>query len=460
MADDIIPVEPQQVVLAGKRVPVRAPELKDSPQDAIRIGLGIAIFFFVILLGWAAVARLDAAAYGEGQIAVSGNRQTIQHREGGIIQSLNVKEGQHVNAGQILMKLQGADVAANERALAGSVIDLIAQRARLEAEIRGTQLAWPPEFRSFSGDDRLLAERAMNLQTRLMAARSSALANSRSVLAQQAAGIASTSTGFAAQARANEQQRRSLEAQLESTRKLAEEGFASTNTIRTIERQIQALRGETADYSARVAASRAQVGQAREEAVGATRKYVEDSAQTLNTTQFQINEAMPKWISAKQELERTIIRAPASGRVVGLRYFSVGGVINPGVPILDLVPDKVPLVIKANFSPTDIDGVQEGKAAEVKFLSMHERDLPILLGKISNVSADSLKDEQSGRSYFTAEVTVPEEQIAILKSVRKEDLGIRPGVPVSVVVKLRKRTALQYFLEPLLEAFSRSFHER
>lgn len=435
-------------------------QLDDSPDHSLKIGISVAVFFFVILLGWAAFARLDAAAYGEGQISVSGNRQTLQHREGGIIQGLSVREGQHVGAGQVLIRLQGAEVEAAERALAGSMIDLLAQRARLEAEVRGLPIASPKEFASYTGDDKDLAKRAMALQSDLLKARSQALLASRSVLRQQATGYAQTTGGFSAQARASASQLASLQAQLESTKRLEQEGYASVNSVRAIERQIQALQGQSADYASRAAAGRSQVGQTQQEAVSTTRKYVEDSAQTLGNTQFQINETMPKWISAKQQLERTIIRAPMAGRVVGLRYFSVGGVVNAGVPILDIVPDAAPLIVKANFAPGDIDGVREGESAEVKFLSMHERDLPILLGTIKNVSADSLRDEQSGKSYFAAEVVVPTSQLAILKTVRGPDLGIRPGVPVSVVVKLRKRTALQYLLSPLTEAFSRSFHEQ
>jgi len=436
------------------------PPLDDDPAIPLWIGVGVSVCFFVLLLGWGAFARLDAAAYGQGQISVEGNRQTVQHREGGIIGQLNVKEGERVKAGQILIRLQGAEVEATERALTGSMIDLIAQRARLQAEVRRDSIVWPAEFAPLSEEDKALAQRAMTLQAEVMHARSRAQASSRSALTHQASGLVETSGGYSAQANATAEQRKSLQSQLESTRRLAEEGFASANTVRALERQIQALDGADADFRSRAAATRAQVSQTRDEVVGATRKYIEDSAQSLSSTQFQINETMPKWISARQQLERTIIRAPVSGHVVGLHYFSVGGVINPGVPILDIVPEKVPLIIRASFAPTDIDGVTEGGSAEVKFLSMHERDLPILLGTIGNVSADSLKDEQTGNSYFTAEIVVPPTQLALLEAVRGGDMGLRPGVPVSVTVKLRRRTALQYFLGPLFDAFGRSFHER
>ena len=380
----------RQQVLAT--APANNPELvlDDSPNRALTVGIVIAVLFFVVLIGWAAFARLDSAAAGEGRVTVSGNRQTVQHRDGGIIAAIDVREGMAVKGGQVLIRLEGAEVEATERALAGSVIDLQAQRARLEAEIRGGAIQWPASFASATGADRELVERSMRLQNAQRSARQGALASNRAVIRQQEAEAAQQVGGYSAQARASLQQRQSLQEQLVATRKLADEGYVSRNTVRSLERSIQQLEGADADYAARAAAAREQAGQ----------------------------------------------------------------------PILDIVPDAAPLVIKANFAPGDIDGVYEGRTAEVKFLSLHERDLPILLGSIRNVSADSLSDEQSGQRYFTAEIVVPQRQIAMLRQVRGADLGIRPGVPVSVLVKLRQRTALQYMFDPLMETFRRSMHER
>jgi HlyD family type I secretion membrane fusion protein len=455
----IIPHVPGAVVPIGQTIRERM-ALEDSPRDALWIGWIVAIAFFVILGGWAAFARLDAAAQGEGQVSVSGNRQTVQHRDGGIVQALDVREGQHVKDGQVLIRLQGAEVAATERALAGSVIDLQAQRARLEADIRGGAIQWPATFAQATGDDVQLVDRAKRIQLAQVNARGNSLASNRAVLRQQEAEVASQSVGYTAQSRASVAQRESLQQQLESTRKLADEGYVSRNSVRAIERSIQQLEGADADYASRAAAARQQIGQTREQVIATSRKYVEDSAALLRDTQFQLNEAMPKLIAAKEQLERTVIRAPVSGRVVALRIFSRGGVIQAGQPIMDIVPDAAPLIIKANFQPSDIDGVTEGVEAEVRFLSLHERDLPILLGRVRNVSADSLHNEQSGRDFFTAEIVVPKDQLAQLEAVRGNDTGIRAGVPVAVLIKLRKRTALQYMLDPLTETFSRSLHER
>ncbi len=454
-------VMPAPLLRADRRMVIAEQlRLDDSPRHATWVGLGVAAAFFVLGTGWAAASRLDAAASGEGQVVVAGNRQTVQHRDGGTVRAMHVREGQHVRAGEVLFELDGNEAAATERALANTVIDLQAQRARLEADVTGGAIRWPDSFATATGDDRRLVERAKALQLAQRSARSGSLAASDAVLHRQEAQVARESGGFAAQARAAAAQRASLQAQLESTRKLADQGYVSLNTVRSIERSIQQLDGSNADYAARTSAAREQIGQAQAQGVQTRRRYAEDAATTLRDTQFQLNETMPKWAAAREQLARTAIRAPVTGTVVGLRVFSVGGVIQPGQPILDIVPDAAPLVVRAHFQPADIDGVEAGRTAEVKFLSLHERDLPILLGRVETVSADSLRDEATGHSYFSADIAVPRSQIAQIEKVRGRDTGIRAGVPVAVMVKLKARTALQYLLDPLTEAFRRSFHER
>jgi HlyD family secretion protein len=435
-------------------------QLNDSPRRAVIAGAIVAVAFFVVLLGWAAFARLDAAAHGSGQVIVAGNRQVVQHRYGGDIARILVREGQQVTRGQMLVRLSGAEVAATERALAASVIDLQAQRARLQAEVTGQPIAWPAAFARASGEDRPLIAAAIRLQQAQAAARRELLASSRNVLTEQRDQLGQQVRGYEAQARSTTVQRNSLQAQMDSTRRLAERGDVSRNTVRALERSLAELDGNNDDFAARAAAAREQIAGTAQQIAQTRRQWIEQSAAALRDTQFQLNDALPKWIAAREQMERTVIRAPVAGRVVDLRIHSAGGVVTAGQPILDIVPDRVPLEIRASFAPEDIDGVFEGREAEVKFLSLHDRDLPIVLGTVRNVSADSVEDQRTGLSHFTAQIVVPESQVALLRAVRRGDAGIRPGVPVQVSVRLRPRTALQYMLDPLTESLSRSFSER
>lgn len=434
--------------------------LDDTPRRALLLGGVTAVLFFVVLLGWAAFTRLDAAAFGEGQVTVAGNRQVVQNRYGGDIRTIAVKEGDHVRAGDVLVRLAASEAVAGERALTSTVIDLQAQRARLQAELEGTSIRWPAEFAQAPAADRPLIERAKRLQLAQVRARRGLLGATRGVLGRQERQIVEQERGYDAQVDATSVQRASLRAQMESTRRLAEQGVVSRNSVRALERSIAELDGSNADYVARGAALRQQVAATRQQVAETERRSTDEAAALLRDTQFRLNEALPRLAAARDQVERTLVRAPVSGRVVNLRLFSPGGVVQPGQTILEIVPDAAPLVVSARFQPEDIDGVFAGREAEVRFLSLHERDVPLLTGVIRTVSADSLRDEASGASYFTAELVVPESQVALLRRARGADTGIRPGIPVQVTVKLRSRTALEYFLEPLTEATTRSFHER
>lgn len=440
--------------------PAGAPSLDDSPRRALLVGGIAALLFFVGFLGWAAFARLDAAAYGQGQVSVAGDRQVVQHRFGGNVERILVREGQHVRAGQVLLRLTGSEALASERALAATVIGLQAQRARLEAEVTGGPIRWPAEFATADARDRPLIDAAKRLQLAQASARRDLTGTSRAVLAEQRDQLTQQIRGFEAQADATLAQRQSLDAQLASTRRLAERGDVSRNAVRALERSLAELDGNAADYCARAAASREQIASTGQQMSQVGRQSIDDSAKLLRETQFQLDEAMPRLIAARDQVERTIVRAPVSGRVVDLKVHSGGGVVLAGQPILDIVPDAAPLEVRARFAPEDIDGVFAGSEAEVRFLSLHDRALPILTGTVRTVSADSVTDERTGIASFNAVVVVPDSQMALLRAVRGGDTGIRPGVPVQVTVKLKKRTALQYMLDPLTETLRRSFGER
>jgi HlyD family secretion protein len=186
----------------------------------------------------------------------------------------------------------------------------------------------------------------------------------------------------------------------------------------------------------------------------------EEIAKDLHDVNFQIDDLLPKLAPLKEALAQTKIRAPVSGEVVGLQVFTVGGVIAPGEKLMDIVPKNAPMVIEAQIPANNMDGLYVGQSTEVRITSMHDRRLPILRGSITELSADSMVDEKSGQRYYTMEVTVPEAEAKKIDELRGPNGGLRIGLPVQVVVPLRKRTAWQYLTEPLTQAFGKSFRER
>lgn len=436
------------------------PQLDDGAERDIRMGLIVAAIFFVLFLGWAAFARLDSAAYAPGRLAVSGQRQAVQHRDGGIVAAIHVKEGQTVKQGQLLITLAAAEVHAQERALASQLIELKAQRARLEAEQLGTaSIQWPVEFAQLKDENQKDAQKAMRLQLAQFRARAAVLSAQTGVLHQQAAQALEGAEGYKRQAEASAEQERLITEELESLQDVAAKGYVSKTRLRALERAKADLAGRRGQYTASVAQSGAEAGENRLRQLEAEKTYRDKSASELRDVEYALAELLPKYNAAKDQLERTRIRAPATGTVVGLSIFTVGGVITPGQRLMDIVPDKAVLVIEAKVSPNDADDLKLGQNAEIRFIGLHERDLPILSGAVTRLSADSFQDERTGESYYTAEITVPPQELEILQQVRGADFALRAGMPVQVLIPLKKRTALQYALEPLTQSMWRSFRE-
>ncbi|EPR09675.1 secretion protein HylD [Sphingobium indicum IP26] len=434
--------------------------IDDRPERDMRAGTIIAVLFFVLFLGWAAFARLDAAAYAPGRLTVSGQRQSVQHRDGGVVGAIFVKEGQHVGQGQPLMELADAEVRAQARMYGAQYIELKAQRARLIAEQSGaSHVEWPAEFAVLEGQEQDDAREAIRLQQTQFDARSSVLAAQTGVLREQANQVQQTARGYRSQLAASSEQARLIGEELESLRGVAEKGFVSKSRIRALERARADLHGQEGQFSANIARSGAEAGENRLKALEAEKAYRERAASELRDVEFSLNEVLPKYRAAKDQLARLQIRAPAAGTIVGLNVFTVGGVIAAGQKLMDIVPDRAGLVIEARISPEDIDDLKVGQRAQIKFSSLHERDLPIMDGRISRLSADSFQDEKTGMSFYTAEMIVPPREMARIRDVRGEDFSLKAGMPVQLLVPLRRRTALQYALEPLTQSLWLSFRE-
>jgi len=431
----------------------------DDPGSEIRLGLLIAGIFFILFLGWASFARLDAAAQAPGKLVVSGQRQTVQHREGGVIAAILVREGDQVQRGQVLIRLTGADVRAQERALSAQAIGLLAQRARLYAEQSGARtITPPPEFAELRPEDRAAAADALRIQLGQMRTRAAVLSAQRGALGQRSAQAGSQGQGFSRRLTAIDEQIRLIDEELEGMREAAAKGFVSKNRLRALERAKAELEGQRGQDSASIAQSRQQAGESQLQALEARSNYYERIATELREVETSLNDVLPKLAAAREQLARTEIRSPAAGTVVGLSVFTPGGVIEPGARLMEIVPGRAPLTIEARVSASDGDDVRVGQQAFVRFETLHERALPALEGKVTRVSADAFTDEKTGASYYTAEIAVPETELRKVEALRGKDV-LRAGLPVAVTIPLRKRTALQYALEPITSSLRRSFHE-
>jgi HlyD family secretion protein len=430
----------------------------DTPRRELIVGGVIILLFFGLFLGWAAFAPLDAGAYAHGQIAVSGNRQAVQHREGGVVSALHVKEGDTVQRGQILLTLSSGELRATERGVAGQVFALLAQRARLIAERDGLGAIPPPqEFANLPPEDAALARESLRIQQLQFRARRVGRSTETGVLSQRIAQLNEQIRGYERQIAANVEQQRLIQDELAGMRSLAEKGYAPLTRVRALERTAAQLDGELGSLRAQIARSREAVGETRLQMSGVSSEMNEDVADQLRQIDVQLNELRPRMAELRSQIARSEVRAPASGQVVGLTIFTQGGVIQPGQTLMEIVPADASQIIVAQVSPNDVDNLKPGQTTEVRFPGLRERNPPTIHGRVTRISADSFTVEQTGASYFRAEIVVPAAEMAKLGRASNT---LRPGAPVEVIILLRRRTALSYLLEPLTNNLWRSGSEQ
>lgn len=434
--------------------------ISDDPARMIRIGGAVAGLFFVGFLGWAALAPLDAGAYAHGVIAVAGNRQAVQNREGGLVTAIRVKEGQTVAKGEILVELSASELRASERGMTGEMLTLLAQRARLVAERDGhPNFDAPPEFANLPPEDKPLADDALRLQHQQFQARRSSLNTQRGVLNQRVLQLGQQTNGAQRQLDANREQQKLIAEELNGVQELAAKGYAPKTRVLALQRSAASLTGEDGAYRAQIARSNETIGETRLQTLSLERQMMEEVSGQLRDVQVRLDDLQPKVLAAREQLARATVRAPSSGRVVGLSIFTVGGVVAPGQTLMEIVPQDRRLVIQAKVSPNDADDLHPGQRTQIRFTSLHERDLPLLDGTLTELSADSFTDEKTGAQYFRAEVAAPPEELDKIRQVRGAQTGLQAGLPVEVLIPLRKRSALAYLLEPLTQTFWRMGRE-
>src|SRR3954463_13346074 len=367
-------------------LPVGPEAVAGDPDREIRLGATIGVAFFVLFLGWAAFMPLDAGVHAAGTIAVAGNRQSVQHRDGGVVTAIHVREGQHVQAGQVLVELSAPELRASERALTSDYLTLLAQRSRLLAERNGQHdFAPPAEFASIAPDDRPIAEQVMQLQRSEMHARSGSISAQQSVLGQRAGQLVQQQGGYTRQREQLIEQQRLIGEELDGLRKIAEKGFASMNRVRELERAQAQLKGQQAAMESEYARAGEGIGETKMQSLSVSRGRLEQIESDLKDTQSKLSETLPKLVATREQLQHSMVRAPATGQVVGLEVFTVGGVVAPGQKLMDIVPDGRELIIQAQLKPTDADDVFAGQKAQVRFLSVHNRTLPLFTGTVRTV---------------------------------------------------------------------------
>lgn len=420
----------------------------------VAIGVAIIAITFGILGLWAALVPLGSAVIGHGSVAVQSNRQTIQHFEGGIVSKILVHEGDHVNAGQVLFQLSPVQADAALASARNQLYSLLAKSDRLTAERDGrAAISFSPEVRAQAGDP--LVQRAMSDETTEFDARRANLADQVAVLNARIAELKTQIGGIDVQRQGMQQQVAYLDDEIGGLNQLYQKDLVPKPRILALERDRAQLKGQIGGSIADKARAQESIGETTQQINQLREQFFTEVSKDLSDTQTQVADIRQKYAVAQDAASRVNVTAPMSGVIQNLKVFTVGGVVRPGEPMVDIAPDKGAMIVEARFSPNDVDSIHAGQTVQVRFSAFHSRTIPIINGTIRSVSQDRLVDEMAKTSYYMAIVDVPEGNLpAELKG------KLRAGMPVEVIAPTGQRTALQYIFRPLSNALSGAMREK
>lgn len=421
---------------------------------ATRIGLWALALGFGGFVLWAALAPLDEGVPSQGLVSIDTKRKPVQHLSGGIVKEVLVREGQAVKEGQVLVKLDEAVARANFESVRQRYLGLRAMEGRLLAEQAGlAKISYHPDLQAAATDP--LIRQQMATQEQLFLSRRSALradlqAIEESIQGQQA--LLQAYDGMLANRR---EQLLLLNEELANTRGLVREGYAPRNRQLELERMVAESNSAVAELLGNSARGRQAIAEMRQRAIARRQEYRKEVETQLADVTREVLADAEKFVAVKSDLERTEIRSPAAGQVVGLAVQTVGGVIQAGQKLMDVVPENEPLLLEARVAPHLIDKVHAGLPADVRFSAFAHSPQLVVQGKVESISADLLTDPQNPQvAYYLARVSVTPEG---LKALGRRQM--QPGMPVEVIIKTGERSLLTYLLHPLSRRLAASMKE-
>ena len=407
---------------------------------------------FLVLGGWSAFARLDSAITATGVVSAETNRKTVQHLEGGIVREIHVREGQHVQAGQVLFRLDFTQAKAGYELQRNQLDSAIAQEARLIAERDGQeQIAFPQELLDRADDPNV--KRAIADQVAQFQERCGSLKGGVQILNAKIDQYQLEIEGLKQERSGTANQLGFVNEELVDVRHLFEKQLTQKSRLMLLERERSRLEGLIGRSTADESKARNGIEEARLQIRQLRQKFQEDVANSMLETRQKINDLREKVRVAQDVLSRVDILSPTTGVAQNLRVFTSSGVVKAGEPMVDVVPERDALIVQAHVQPQDTENLQPGMPAEVRFSSFQTRILPIIVGKVESISRDRLVDEQTKQPYFLAQVVVDD-----IPSFVKDRLSA--GMPADVIFPTGERTVLDYLVRPLKDRLRSVMREK
>lgn len=420
----------------------------------MRIGLWVLGLGFGGFMLWASLAPLDEGVPTQGTVSIDTKRKAVQHLSGGLVSEILVREGELVDAGQVLARLDTATSRASFESEHQRYMGLRAMENRLIAEQTGaTKIAFAPEV--LSSTDSMIQEQVA-AQRSLFTSRRAALDAELRSFGQSILGQEAMVAAYQGQLESNVMRLNSLKEELAGIRELVAEGYAPRNRQLDLERQVVATEAARMESNGNLIRTRSAIAELRQRVAQRQQEYHKEGDAQLAQIRMELQAGREKYKAATDILSRTELRAPVAGQVVGLTVQTVGAVIQPGQKLMDIVPQNESLLLETRIPPHLIDRVTPGQTTDIRFNGFAHSPSLVVEGKLDSVSSDLIVESgPSGSiSYYLARISVTP---AGLKTLG--DRRLQPGMPAEVIIKTGERSMLTYLLNPLIKRISASMKE-
>ncbi len=427
-------------------------------QESIRRHMIAGLIVVLVLAGgvggWAGTTELSGALIAQGSIVVDTNVKKVQHPTGGVVGKVNVRDGDHVKTGDILVQLDDTITRANLAIVTKGLDEFNARKARLEAERDGVdKINFPADILSRESDPGVA--NALANERKLFELRRNARSGQKAQLRQRVVQLQEEIRGLSAQQEAKSREIALIGQELEGVRELWRKNLIQINRLTGLERDGARIEGERAQLIASVAQAKGKIAETELQIIQIDQDLSSEVAKDMREVDGKIGEFIERKVTAEDQLKRIDIRSPQDGTVLQSNVHTVGGVVTAGDALMLIVPDADNLTVEAKVNPQDVDQLQLGQAAMLRFTSFNQRTTPEIRGKVARVSADTQTDQRTGQSYYTVRIAMPTDEV-----LKLGDVKLIPGMPVEAFVQTGERTVWSYLVKPLNDQLMRAFREK
>jgi HlyD family secretion protein len=403
---------------------------------------------------WAATATLSGAVIASGQLQVESNRQVVQHPDGGVVGEILVQDGDVVEGGDVLLRLDDTLLRSDIGALESQLYEIIARRGRLEAEQIGADaIEFDPELLKAAADEPGV-QKLIDGQSALFVAKRESTDKEMAALDERKTQLADQIRGSEAQVRAIRRQTELIGQELANQQTLLAKGLAQASRVLELEREAARLQGQDGELTSQIAQLEGQISEIEIVQLQKVAQLREEAISELRELGFRELELKQKRMSLLERLSRLDIRAPRGGIVLDMTVHALKSVVRPAEPILYIVPTDTDLIVDARIDPVNVDQIWQGQDAVLRFSAFDTRTTPEILGKVLRVSPDVIVDEATNQAFYRADVAPNPGELAKLQGQE-----LVPGMPVEVFIQTGERTPLNYMVKPITDYFNRAMRE-